>query len=69
MDESMNAQEVTAFLRGYSVLAHLGQTPERLSELAPPVIALFEALATLREIDVGGVEMAVTFAAGDDAAS
>lgn len=69
MDESMHAQEVAAFVRGYSVLAGLGHTPERLSELAPQVAALFEALATLREIDVGGAEMAVTFSAGDDRAS
>lgn len=69
MDERMRPKEVIEFLRGYSALARLGHDRERLTELAPQVIALFEALATLREIAVGGAEMAVTFAAPDDGAA
>lgn len=69
MDETMRSEEVAEFLRGYSALAGLGHAPERLAELAPQVIALFEAMAALREIAVGGTEMAVTFAPADDGVS
>ncbi len=69
MDARMRPKEVIEFLRSYSDLARLGHDRERLTELAPQVIALFEALATLREIAVGEAEMAVTFAAADGEAS
>ncbi|MDR7482447.1 MAG: hypothetical protein QN183_06055 [Armatimonadota bacterium] len=65
MREARHA-EVVAFLRGCSALAGLGHTPEHLTELAPRVAALFEALDALRRVDVGGVEMAVAFTATAD---
>ena len=48
-------------LLGYSVIARLGHDDGRLDELAPRLEELFEAIAALEEIDVRGVEMAVTY--------
>lgn len=53
-------------LSEYASLARLGHSPERLAELAPEVLGLYARLRELWEIDLGDVEMAVSFTVVDD---
>jgi len=51
-------------LIGYTQLVGLGHSQQRLAEFAPRVADLFGRLEQLREPDVTGVEVAVTYSAG-----
>ncbi len=65
MDRVPSPQSISGSLQGYSVLARLGHSRERLEELAPGVTSLLNRLATHWEIDVSSIEMAVTFEVKD----
>lgn len=55
-------------LRSWALLAGVPVGEERLAEILPDVVGLFQTIQSLREIDVTGHEMAVAFrvrAAGD----
>ena len=51
-------------LEAYASLFNLGHSRERLEELAPRVAELVDRLDALREVDVTGAEMAVTYSPG-----
>lgn len=61
----MDAQKRSAlaeYMRGYSAVAGLAHSSERLEELEPEVATLFDDMATLWTIPLEGTEMAVSFA-------
>jgi hypothetical protein len=50
------------FMRGYSALAGLNHSPDRLLELEPEIATLFADMAKLWTIPLDGAEMAISLA-------
>ena len=61
MDQPTRAM-LAEFMRGYSGLAGLTHSPDRLLELEPEIATLFEDMAMLWTIPLDGAEMAISFA-------
>jgi hypothetical protein len=63
VEGAQHQQNDSKFLLGYSNVSGLGHSQERLVELSTQVARMLNGLASLWQVDVTGIEMAITFEA------